>query len=268
MDNELRQKWITKVHRKNNENTNQIQEPTKNYFKDSDYRVTSEDKKITIINQRKSRPDGELLLRKELHQDAIPSVFPDLPEYFNKPLPDKRSESTSKESRFKRQFDAVELASTEFLAEDNISSIEELEEKLSKEDNLSKDILHVRRENKLIIYYFKENEVGRPMIKCSLIVTEDLQFSMWCNEVKVPRATVKGMYQDNKVTTLSGVLNILNRLKHMSEEKEKVATPEITIKYCSELLTEITPDLEEETGKKVLFLTEQLQLLVVGKITQ
>jgi hypothetical protein len=160
------------------------------------------------------------------------------------------------------------LASTEFLAEDNISSIEELEEKLSKEDNLSKDILHVRRENKLIIYYFKENEVGRPMIKCSLIVTEDLQFSMWCNEVKVPRATVKGMYQDNKVTTLSGVLNILNRLKHMSEEKEKVATPEITIKYCSELLTEITPDLEEETGKKVLFLTEQLQLLVVGKITQ
>jgi hypothetical protein len=152
------------------------------------------------------------------------------------------------------------LASTEFLAEDNISSLEQLEEKLSKEENLPKDILHVRRENKLTIYYFKENEVGRPIIKYSLIITEDLQFSMWCNEVKVPLATVKGLHQDKKVTTLSGVLNILTRLKNMSEETNKVATAQNTIEYCSELLTEITPDLEKETGKKVSFLTEQLQL--------
>ena len=264
-ETELRQKWITKVRRKNNEKTNQVQEPNKYsfvcslHFKESDYRV--------IINggKRKERPDGELLQRKELHPGSIPSIFPDLPEYFNKPPPEKRSESTSKESRFKKQFDAVELASAEFLAEDNISSLEQLEEKLCKEENLPKDILHVRRENKLTIYYFKENEVGRPIIKYSLIITEDLQFSMWCNEVKVPHATVKGLYKDNKVNTLSGVLNILTRLKNMSKESEKVATPEITIKYCSDLLTEITPDLEEETGKKVVFLTEQLQLLIVHK---
>ena len=112
------------------------------------------------------------------------------------------------------------MASIEFLAEDNISSLEQLEEKLSKEENLSKEILHVRRENKLTIYSFKENEVGRPIIKYSLIITEDLQFSMWCNEVKVPLATAKGLHQDKKVTTLSGVLNILNQLHNVLNMKQ------------------------------------------------
>ena len=155
------------------------------------------------------------------------------------------------------------MANNEFLAEDDISSLKELEEKLNKEENL--DILKVRNENKLTIYSLKENDFGRPVIKYSLIITEDLKFSMWANEVKVPLAKVKGLFTNEKVTTLSGVLNILVRVKNMSEEKKSVTNSENTIKHCSQLLTEITPNLEEETGKKISYLTEQLNLSIVHK---
>ena len=60
---------------------------------------------------------------------AIPSIFPDLPHY-NIPEPEKRSETTTREFRFNREFEAFELIHQEFIANDSISSIEELHEKL------------------------------------------------------------------------------------------------------------------------------------------
>ena len=180
-------------------------------------------------------------------------------------MPEKRSETTSKESRHQRQVDAVELANREFLANDCFSSLQELEEKLNEEKSLSKDIQKFKGENRLTIYSLKENHAGRPIIKYSLVITEDLQCSMWSNEVKIPQAKFNHLFTNNKVSLLSSVLEILVRLKDISEENEKVATPNNTIEHCSELLIEITPDLDEETGKKISFLIEQLKLSIVHK---
>lgn len=153
----------------------------------------------------------------------------------------------------------------EFLEKDKVSSLKELEDKLSTEESLFKDILFVRDEKKLTIYSLKENNFGRPIIPYSVVITEDLEFSMWCNEVKVPHARVKDLCNDKKVNSLSGVLNIFVRVKNIDEETEKETSSKITIEHCSKLLEEITPDLDEDTGKKISFLTEQLNLSIVHK---
>ena len=66
---------------------------------------------------------------KKLLPDSVPSNFPGLPQYFNKTIPDRRSESTSREARFQKQNDANEVEVEEFLAADKIFSLQELQEK-------------------------------------------------------------------------------------------------------------------------------------------
>ena len=48
----------------------------------------------------------------------------------NKPLPERRSESTSVQKRFKRQYDAAEVEAQEFLDADKIVSLEQLEQNI------------------------------------------------------------------------------------------------------------------------------------------
>ena len=126
------------------------------HFKEDDFQVESKDKQ----QRRKVKRDSEQLQRKFLLPDAVPSIFPNLPKYLTKSLPERRSDSTSKENRFKRQYDAVELEAEEFLAADQIVSLQELEEKLDLEDNLPKGILKLKGDNKLTLYSLTENDSG------------------------------------------------------------------------------------------------------------
>ena len=229
------------------------------HFKENDYREKSKDPK----KSRKNKVDADGLQIKLLRSNAVPSVFPKLPEYYNTPLPEKRSETTSNESRLNRQFEAAEIAADEYLKTFEISSLKELEEKIKDETNFPRDIRKLKGENKLTLYSLEENEAGRPSVKYSLVIFEDLKVSMWSNEVKVPQYKIKDLCKNEKVVLSSNVLEILVRLKNMSEERKKVATPKDTIEYCSKLLTEIIPELDESTGRKILFVKEQLSLSIV-----
>ena len=63
----------------------------------------------------------------------MPSDFPGLPQYFNKKIPDRRSESTSREARFQKQNDANEVEVEEFLAADKFSSLQEIQQKMEND---------------------------------------------------------------------------------------------------------------------------------------
>ena len=211
-------------------------------------------------NKRQEQRPEELKL-KILLKDAVPSIFPNLPKHFNKSLPERRSESTSKDARFKRKDDANELANTEFLAANNIASLEELINKLDT-DFPRNTIKHVA-DNKLTLYSMKEDQNGCPVVRYSLVINEDLTFSMWCNEVKIPFTKVAHLCKDGKVNSLTGVHNILVILKNMTDEKSMQATD--VIKYCISLLEKVIPELDEQQSKKISFLNEQLQLSITHK---
>ena len=99
------------------------------HFIESDFQNQRNDKKFKY---RKYAPPSDLKLNL-LHPKAVPSNFPGLPKHYNKETPKRRSESTAKEARFQKQYEANELAVKEFLAADTFSSIHELQQKLESD---------------------------------------------------------------------------------------------------------------------------------------
>ena len=154
-----------------------------------------------------------------------------------------------------------ESANSDFLAADIVSTLQELNEKI--EPDLPKDILKLANENKVTYYVLKEDDNGRPFVNYSLKIKEDLQFSMYCNEVEISPTKVAHLCKNKKVNSCSGVVNILVYLKNMSEDKALLSTN--TVEYCTTILEKIEPDLEEEVSKKVGFLNEQLKLAIKNK---
>ena len=211
---------------------------------------------------RKASRDSDALERKVLKSDAVPSIFQNLPEYYQVQVPEKRSETTSKESRFQRQYDAYELQAKEFLAADNVLSLEDLNEKLNMNDNWARDTLKLKQENKLTLYSIEENDLGRPSVKYSLTIMEDLQFILWCREVKVSPHKVAHISKTKLANTCAVVENIIVFLRNMSDEK--LPPPKNTVEYCVSVLNKTIPELDEKTAKKVSFLKEQLSLSMIS----
>ena len=172
-------------------------------------------------------------------------------------MPEKRSESTSSEARFQMQAEAADIAAYNFIEADRIASLEELNEKLNSADPLPKGISILLTENKMTLYCLKENSFGRPVIIYSLIIAQDLQFSMWCDDIKLPPSKVAHICFE-KISRCSMVINILIFLKNKSEEKD--VPPETTIAYCIKRLENRIDELEDDQSKKVSYLTEQLKL--------
>ena len=137
----------------------------------------------------------------------------------------------------------------------------ELLEKI--QPDLPRDILQLVIENKVTYYSLKEDDTGRPVVNYSLKIKEDLQFSMFCQEVEVSPSKVAHIFKNEKVNSCIGVVNILVYLKNMSEDKALLSTN--TVEYCTTILEKIVPDLEEEVSKKVGFLNEQLKLAIKNK---
>ena len=129
------------------------------HFRESDYRVLTTD--TNPRRKKKDFPNGELQ-KKVLRDDAFPTVFEDLPQYYTKPETARRSETNSASSRHQRQYDAVELQVEEFQAKDCITSLEQVVEMLNNESNLSKDILKINTGKTLTIFSLQENKDGRP----------------------------------------------------------------------------------------------------------
>ena len=99
------------------------------HFKESDFQIKRKD---TQLKYRKDKSGNEVKL-KILLPDSVPSNFPGLPQYYNKKIPDRRSESTSREAHFQKQNDANEVEVEEFLAADKVSSLQELQEKMEND---------------------------------------------------------------------------------------------------------------------------------------
>lgn len=202
-------------------------------------------------------------MRIRLLPNSVPSHFPGLPKYLNKTVPDRRSESTSKDARFKTQYDANELAVQEYFENDKISSMQELVQKLDSSEIPKIIVKHVA-ENKITLYALKEDNNGRPFVNYCIVIKEDLQISMWCNDVELsPNKVAQHLSKEKKVNSCVGILNILTFLKNMAEDKGLQSTN--TVEYCISLLEKIIPELEDEVSKKIAFLNEQLKLSITNK---
>ena len=141
--------------------------------------------------------------------------------------------------------------------------MQDLKEKL--ENDLPVEILKLNSENSLTLYTLKEDDNGRPFVDYSLKINQELEFSMFCNDVEIRTSKVAQFCtKDRKLNSCVGVLNILAHLKRMTEDKGSTSIS--TVEYCIKLLEKVIPTFEEEQlTKKISFLSEQLKLSIVNK---
>jgi hypothetical protein len=208
---------------------------------------------------RKSRPD--VLSRKCLLPSAVPSIFPNLPHYFNKSVPAPRSETSTKESRFKKQADALEDASAKFLEADHICSLQELNQKLDRQC-LPKGLLELVSDEKITFLSVKEDARKRPTVLYSLTVLDSLQFSMWCHDIEIAPSKVSHISKDEKLSSCSRVLNIVAFLRNLSDEKELPV--KYTVEHCVSLMTLLASEVSDDVAQKISFLAEQLSISILS----
>lgn len=61
---------------------------------------------------------------RSLKKDAVPTTFPNLAPYFSTDKPEARSGEAAASSRWAKESERVEVASSRFLDEDRISSLQ------------------------------------------------------------------------------------------------------------------------------------------------
>jgi hypothetical protein len=190
-----------------------------------------------------------------LKKDAVPSKFPNLPEYYSCDQTAARSEGTSSSSRREKQAAAVEEASSKFLQLDQVTTLQELSKKLDQEC-LPSDFVETSRPGKLLFLYLPQDETKEPQVQASLTVLETLQCQAWCGGVQIPQARIAHIVKGGKLFRASDVANVLAFLKSYSQQPQCADA----IQHALTILEQALPIMEEEEQKRMSFLIEQLGL--------
>ena len=169
---------------------------------------------------------------------AVPSIFPNLPEYLTKSIPEKRSETTSILSRFQKDYVLAEQVAAQFLESDKISSIFELNEKLQLEQNFPKNVSKLVTDEKIMFVSLKEDESGKPVIECSLTVAKDLNYEMWCKQISIPKSKVSHISKET-IDSCSSVVNILAFLRNLCDQTADLSMS--MLEQCANLLEKALP---------------------------
>ncbi|MCP4487124.1 MAG: THAP domain-containing protein [Gammaproteobacteria bacterium] len=143
------------------------------HFVESDYLVERVDTRKSRLQKSPAR------IRKRLKDDAMPTIFPNMPSYYstNKtPTASARSTRTHREARHQQLFSTMEATSEDFLKRDNIYSLVEVEQKFEEEECSSKlgfRIIHVESEILLAMFSFE----SVPTMIASILIHDDLSWS-------------------------------------------------------------------------------------------
>ena len=71
---------------------------------------------------------------------------------------------------------------------DQVSSLDELETSI-KEEKLPAGICIIRQEQVLMLTAFGQNSLLCPEISFGVIISEDMSFKMFCNQVPIPQTS-------------------------------------------------------------------------------
>ncbi len=221
------------------------------HFRSSDYQKESKDKDDW---RRNKRPQTGLL-QKTLEKWAVPSVFPNLPSYLSRRLPEPRASTSSAESR--REKDAERQAEKERqeLERDKITSFDELK-KRTKDIDLPDNVHVVPRADSVLFISFKDSTDSDPMkIQYYLEIASTLDYSMAIGSCKVSQRRLCHINSGDKVKTFSAVSGILSFLQETEETKGRTF-----LQTIADTLQEQAEKEDHTIRRKLLFLAEQLFL--------
>ncbi len=185
-------------------------------------------------------------------------LFTGLPKYLSTSKSKPRSKTALSSQRQLKDISLAETAAEDFLDKDKVKLFTELVVPNPSEFPSSWNIVSLKHTNRLMLEEIAFDDDGNPSLLFGLTISENLCFQMTVNGVSVPLDKVKHI-NSGKIERHSDLNNLIAFLKSYSEK----LNPEDTISSCVKRLTALKSAVETanpELGKKLTFLTEQLNL--------
>ena len=229
------------------------------HSEESDFETDFKDSNVTRVADRMCQTRQKRTLVKH----ALPTIFPNLPKHLNKKKPEQRTTKTSVTERLQNEQNRIQESNNEFLASSNLSSFNEVLDKL-KDEVLphGAGVLQSSEENITLGSLVQDSE-GKPFILYSMIICSDLTFSLFVGKSKISNSRVKHLEKSAHVQDACTIANILSFLKMVAEKQEYSA--DVVANLLTELEDQILLNDDEDTQKKMQFALEQLQLAQKSK---
>jgi len=255
-DAQLLQTWLTRLARKDFT-------PTK-HSKLCSRHFTSEDfvtKSSDLNNRRKKHRETTKLLRRRLKNDAVPSVFNNLPSYYTYKSVPRRSGQSSSSSRHENAAARLDERSESFMKADKIENFDDLIAKSSEELKRQSYLLHRTDQGAYFIHLTKENP---PYILATIFIDSDLEVAVYQEKRTIPSSCYKHILPTNKVTLFSQVWNLVVFTKN--QKRSRMDVEKQFQSNTTNLIVDFLLVVENEKLISFLkFVLEQINLAFVNK---
>ena len=213
-----------------------------------------EESSDTNVDRKKKR--SRSLTKRYLKDDAVPSIFPNLPAYFTTPHTTPRSGMATSSKRMETEASIIERQNDEFLNLDRIISYEDLLEKFKKEGEQSGVISF---ETDLGFHVVSVSASLPPKITSSITVNRSLHVSVYHNEKQVQQKHFKHIIPtESSISHLSQLINLVAFVKNLPQTSLTIDHYQTAINSLSACLSENENTHDE--NKRIQFLKEQLEL--------
>lgn len=216
-------------------------------------------------NYRKKKRPRRTLRKRYLKPDAVPTIFPNLPNYFSSFPSEPRSTRATSISRLVNENFRIERENEAFMQSDSFHSIPELLSKIKGEIMPSGfKIISDQGVHDKAHFILLNDEIPLKII-ASITINADLQVTLCQNEIVLPVSKVKHIIHESCfVNCVSQILNLMAFLKGQIEESKPCDIKDICVDYLRKYVEEIEFS-NHELASSVKFLLEQLVLLHESK---
>ena len=222
------------------------------HFKTEDFIVHSVDKQT----RRQKKRTNSFLGRKRLKDDAVPSVFQDIPKYYATNDAPTRSGLALSSSRLEKEAKTLNAQLEAFLNEDKVQDLDELLSKISSEAH-DKGFL-LQKSNNFCNFILLSQ--GHPLsIHVYISVTRNLEVTVYQNQEIVPLSSYKHIMQSNKIKLVSEFTNLLAFSKNL-ENNRLTMDDTFNAKFSQLVNKHLEKNENDEHRRFFKFILEQVDL--------
>ncbi|KAG1681471.1 THAP domain-containing protein 1 [Nymphon striatum] len=252
--------WVAKVNRKDYMPTT-CSRLCSLHFQDSCFLSIRSDSNGTRAGQQSS----QLLNKRCLKKDAIPTIFSNCPGYMNKEETLRKSNATSG-NRLMNENKMMEQQIEQFWDNDSIKSIDDILCALKNDKSVPSGFNYTTIDGCLLLLHVKVFE-NIPELVASISVKNDMTISAAVrSEVLALNYFKEFLTPDNKLVLISALFNVMAVVKTKASMNKPCDTPEVlmdeakqSIQKCIEIVTDVNIE------KQLNFFKEQLELMWIAK---
>jgi len=262
-DPEIRDKWI-RANPRNDFVPTKYSRLCSLHFQPSDFIHVRSD-----TNHRRLKILSENRQRRYLKQDAVPSMFPNAPEYLSTPVRTPRT-TRKAASGSRREDEARKLHELEesFHASDDVSSLSltDISTTLLQETSLPQGFNISIIDNSLLVYMLELSDDNIPTIVACITLKSDLTLTCSLQGKLVPPSQYSDLVTE-QLAQLSQLVNVMARLKSWQTDPSSTSSSfyVLTAIDILEKAIDCLQDSNSDEHRQIHFIVEQLQLLLKQK---